>query len=458
MASSAEAMHRDRLRRMLDAFEADFGKPGKSNPGTSLRALVTGMPQLEAAMVDAVGKGTLEGFRASTDRSVAGDYDPDDKCIYIGATRLREAAKSPVQADGVRYTLAHEIQHALDRGAIVDQDAAFRRDAAQLIRSGSPRDYTTLLASYVQTSSEIEIAAEIAGFNAFADHVKRRKPDATLEDLDKASHQNMQMYVDVDRWADTPYKPKPGLTIDKDLHIASTPENLSAMRRHYFDANDYHLAELDRAFGILRKMEAQALATARSADPQCEAPTLLVDCARLGLRPIHLPDGFADRQAKRDAPEPSAVLVPVVESDAGQKKPRIMTAVPDAAMPMPAPAPVTPDRSGHPDHDFYTFLRRQLPGEVPDNAVAHAMSIAKSKGIVDASFVEQGQVAFVPEERTIMIGGTLQARQERVILPIDNAQSMPLVAEELQAQRSRAAQSASGGSPEVAQLSSLQRH
>ncbi|MFZ5636999.1 MAG: hypothetical protein ACOY82_10515 [Pseudomonadota bacterium] len=445
---------------MIDAFEAGFGKPGKSNPGTSLRAIVTGMPPLEAAMVDAVGKGTFEGFRASTDRQVAGDYDPDDKCIYIGAARLREAAKSETQADGVRYTLAHEIQHALDRDAIVDQDAAFRQGATRLIQSGSPRDYTTLLANYLQRSSEIEIAAEIAGFNAFADHVKTRKPNATLGDLDKASHQNMQMYVDVDRWSDTPYRPKQGLTIDGDLHIASTPENLSAMKRHYFDANRYHLVEFDRAFRVLREMEAQALATARSADPQCEAPSLLVDCARLGLRPGHLPEGFTDRQAKRDAPDPSAAQVPVVEpeSDASHKKPRIMPAAPDGAAPMSAPAPLTPDRSGHPDHDFYTFLRGQLPGEVPDNAVAHAMSIAKSKGIVDASFVERGQVGFLPETRTIVIGGTMQVRQERVVLPVDSAQSMPLVAEELQAQRSRAAQSASGGSTEVAQVSSLQRH
>ncbi len=452
MASSAEAMNRDKLRAMFTEFEGQF-RGGPSNPGAVLRGIVTSMPQLEDAMVDAVGKGTLAGFRSSRDRKVAGDYDPEDMCIYIGAAKLREAAKSPVQADAIRYTLSHEIQHAVDRDAILEQDAAFRRDATQLIDSGSPRDYTPLLARYLKRSSEIEIGAEIAGFNAFADHVKGRNPDATLKDLYEASNQNLRMYVDVAKLSDTPYREKPGLTIDADLHIASTPENLSAMKRHFFDANEYHLTELGRAFDVLEALEAQALQAARQLDPQCEEPTLLVDCAQLGLRAQQLPAGFTDRQAKRDAPEPAAVGSPVADGEPVRKKSR-MGEAPDGS----DLVPVMPDQSGHPDHGFYTFLRGQLPESVPDNAVAHAMSIARSKGILDERHVEQGQVAYLPEHSSIVIGGNLLARQERVIMPLHVAPSMPLVAEELEAQRSRSAQSVSGVTPDAEQYASPQRH
>lgn len=442
MAASVEAMNRERLRGMFADFESGF-REGKKNPGTVLRRIVTEMPKLEEHMLEAVGKGTLAGFRSSSrGQKTAGDYDPEDGCIYLRAAHLREAADSTKHADGIRYTLAHEIQHALDKDAIVNQDAALRSGAERLIAGGSPRDYTALLQKYLEASVQIEVEAEIAGFNAFADHVKSRIPDATLHDLYEASPQNLRMYVDTNKSLGVSYLPKEGLSIDEKLRIASTPENVSAMTRHFFDANDYRSDELGRALKILGEIEMQAPTSMHQPDPFAPRPAVHVDCGALGIDPGLLPDGFIDGRApeRAQAQEPDRKRLKLSE-DASE------------------PPAIAPDQPSHPDHAFYRFLRERLPDDaVPDNAVAHAMLLAKSKGILDAQHVAEAQVGFVENNRSIAIGGNLLSRDQNVLMPVDVAFPMQRVAEELESLRSGQSQSALPSAPQAVQGPFTPRH
>ncbi len=426
----------ERLNTMLDRFEAAH-RTDTANPGANLRTIIENTPQLRADLLESISRGNLETFEGIVGPRPLGYYNADHRALAVSLDQLDDAARSTQAANSIRFTLGHEIQHGVNRQDIFDQDQTLRDQARATARTPSPHDYTEALQAYNATSRSIETTAEIAGFNTLASYVTARNPQATLKDLYDASPDDMRMYIHRDLAASPPtYTARPGLTIGEDLKIASTPENLEAMGRLFYDANGYPPREVGRAIGMIRQEEVAALAEARSVDPRAPAPEIRVDLDALGLSGARLPAGFTDssrpRPEREGAQQEAAPQGPAQQASPQQGSPQQSPAQQSSAPDAPG-APdhgADPRSAAHPDHGYFQALRDRLPASVPDNAVAQAMLLAKGEGMTDFSKVNPQEVAFA--DGKVWIGG--QSPGVRVGADIAQAPSMEQVGESLKSQ------------------------
>ena len=378
------------LDKMLKDFEA-ANKTATTNPGKNFRDLIESTPQLKADILESIKKGNLDKFEAISGTNPLGYYNADNKALAVSADQLNDAGKKTQTANSIRFTLGHEIQHGVNRQDILDQDNKLRTDAKATAKTPSPHDYTDELKTYNQTSRKIETSAEIAGFNTLASYVTSKNPKATLKDLYDASPDDMRMYINADLTKSPPtYAAKPGLTIGADLKIASTPKNVEAMGKLFYDANGYPANEAGRAVGMIAKEERDALAAARKADPKHPAPEIRVDLKALDLTGMPLPRGFTDSSRPRLQHEEGAAAP-------GQAAPG------QTAPAQAAPGQQDPRNASHPDNAYFQLLRDKLPASVPDNAVAHAMLLAKQEGMTEPTKVNPAEVALV--DGKVWIGG-----------------------------------------------------
>ena len=393
------------LDKMLKDFEA-ANKTATTNPGKNFRDLIESTPQLKADILESIKKGNLDKFEAISGTNPLGYYSADNKALAVSADQLNDAGKKTQTANSIRFTLGHEIQHGVNRQDILDQDNKLRTDAKATAKTPSPHDYTDELKTYNQTSRKIETSAEIAGFNTLASYVTSKNPKATLKDLYDASPDDMRMYINADLSKSPPtYAAKPGLTIGSDLKIESTPKNVEAMGKLFYDANGYPANEAGRAVGMIAKEERDALAAARMADPKHPAPEIRVDLKALDLTGMPLPRGFTD-----------------------SSRPRLQHEEGGAAPGQASLSQQDPRNVSHPDNAYFQLLRDKLPALVPDNAVAHAMLLAKREGITDPAKVNPDEVAFI--DGKVWVGGKTPGFN----VGMDPAQAPPMdqIAKDLQ--------------------------
>lgn len=399
----------ERLNDMLDRFEAAH-RTDTQNPGANLRSLIDGTPQLKTDLLESIRRGHLDDFVGIDGARPLGAYSAERRLMAVSLDQLEGAPGNTQTANSLRFTLGHEVRHAIDRQDILNQNLTLRDEARATARSPSPHDYTETLRAYDATSRTIETTAEIAGFNTLASYVTARNPSATLRDLYDASPDDMRMYIRRDFSVSPPaYAARPGLTIGADLQIASTPENVAAMGRLFYDANGYPATETGTAIGIIRNEEIAALAEARSADPRAPAPEIRVNLTELGFPGATLPPGFTD--SSRPGPERDV-------------------APQDSAPRTPVQGALDPRSASHPDNGFFQALRERLPASVPDNAVAQAMYLAKGEGMTDFSRVNPQEVAVA--DGKVWIGG--QAPGVRVGADIAQEPPMEQVGQDLKSQ------------------------
>lgn len=397
-----------KLDRMLTDFSA-LHDSATTHPGRNLRDLIDKTPELKAVVLESIKNGNLDKFENLNYPGAVGSYDADNKAMAVSVGQLGNADRNVQSANTLRFTLGHELQHAVNRQDILDQDANFKAQAAVTAGQPSPHDYTQALKDYNAKSREIETKAEIAGFNMLAAEVTRQNPKATLKDLYDASPNDMQMYIDADL-SKTPatYTPKPGLTIGADLKLASTPQNVETMGKLFYDANGYPQREVGRAVGMIQDAEA----TAARNNPGRAAPEIRVDLKEIGISGT-LPPGFTDTSKPRLQPQP-AEAAPAEAAPAR-----------DAAA--PGLSARDPRNAANPDHSYYQMLRDKLPGSVPDNAVAQSMYDAKLGGLTDPSKVDPNRIGF--SNGNVWVGGNTPGFQ----VGTNAAQSPPMeqVAERL---------------------------
>lgn len=368
------ATPQETLDKMLNDFEAAH-KTASDNPGSNFRDLIENTPQLKADVLESIRKGNLDKFEAISS-SPLGYYDADGKALAVSLDQLNDASTRTQTANSIRFTLGHEIQHGVNHQDILDQDKLLRDQAKATASTPSPHDYTDELKAYNATSRKIETTAEIAGFNTLASYVTSRNPKATLKDLYDASPDDMKMYVKEDLSKSPPtYTARPGLSIGTDLKIDSTPKNVETMGKLFYDANGYPPNETSRAVGMIGEEEANALVEARKTHPGQAAPEIRVDLKSLGLSGLSLPGAFTDSSHPR-------LQAPPGEDASRAQDPR---------------------QAGNPDSDYFRALRDKLLSSVPDNAVAHAMLLAKNEGLGDVSKVNIDDVGL--SNGKIWIGG-----------------------------------------------------
>jgi hypothetical protein len=285
----------EKLDAMLDAFQA-ANRTRTTDPGRQLRELIETTPALKEAFLEQVDKGHLLRLeRLPPAARALGDYSPYAGEMRVSINKLNAAANGNAEAaNSLRFTLGHEIEHAAQRDALLESSKALEDSVRRIVIGPSPHDYTAALKAYNERERSFEVAAEIAGFNALAEYVRNRDPNATLKDLYEATD-DMSPYIDVDWLADPEtYTLQPGLTLDNNLKMPSTQENRGAVGKYFYEANGYPEQRVGDALNDIARLERNVLNAARAANPHHPAPQIDVNLKEVGAQGVPLPGGFND--------------------------------------------------------------------------------------------------------------------------------------------------------------------
>lgn len=225
----------------LDKIIKDFGNANKTannSPGDDLAKLLEVSPDLKKRILDSVDKGYLTQFQALPANSgTGGSYDPSAKAINVPMNVLQKASTSERDKGELIFVMGHEIQHSFNAAATKKITQDFLDGTKVLATSkASPHDYTKVTEDFIQASRKDEASAHIGGFNAIASQARKDNPKATLEDIYSTAPGRMQDFITV---SGTPgnynYVMKPGLTVDADMSMPYSKDNVAAMGKYYFD-------------------------------------------------------------------------------------------------------------------------------------------------------------------------------------------------------------------------------
>lgn len=334
------AVPEDVLKKMAEAKQAAETKLDKiltdfetandtktQTPGKNLRALLDQSPDLKARIVDSVAKGHLEKFELlPKGEHAGGSYSPDDKAISLPLDELKKAGKNKASAAELVFVMGHEIQHSFNSTVSDKATDKFIGDVEKIAKGPGPHDYTSTVKTLIQNYREDEAGAHIGGFNAISSQVMKANPSAGLKELYNAHPGRMEDFID--RSGKAPaftYALKPGLTIDADMTLKDSPENVKAMGKYYFDQppssaglgakgnQDYPNYYGEWAVNVIKDAEKQALADAKKLDPKAVAPEVQLNLKDIGLDKALMDTGlkYTDTSPKKpisEAPSPEPAL------------------------------------------------------------------------------------------------------------------------------------------------------
>jgi hypothetical protein len=312
-AAPATPTKEEKLEKILKDFEA--GDTKSNHPGKNLRELLDKSPDLKARILDSVDKGHLEKFALlPAGANAGGTYSPDTKTIELPAQFLNKAHKDKAAASELVFVMGHEIQHSFNSTVSDKATDAFIKDAQKIAKGPGPHDYTATVKTLIQNYREDEAGAHIGGFNAISSQVLKDNPKAGLKELYNANPGRMGDFIERDGKAPAfTYALKPGLTIEADMTLKSSPENVKAMGKHYFDQppssarlgtkgnQDYPNYYGEWAVNVINDFEKQALADAKKLDPKAVAPEVKLNLKDIGLDKSLMDTGlkFTDTSPKK---------------------------------------------------------------------------------------------------------------------------------------------------------------
>jgi hypothetical protein len=286
----------EKLNAMLNAFQT-ANRTHATDPGRQLRELIETTPGLKGTFLEQVDKGHLAKFeRVPPSSRALGAYSPYANEMRVSINDLNIAASgSKKAASSLRFTLGHEIEHAVQHDALLASDKALEERARRIAIGPSPHDYTATLKAYNERECSLEVAAEIAGFNTLAEYVTNKYPNAALKDLYLASPDDMRTYID-ENWRTDPetYTLKPGLSLDNNLKMPFTQANCDAMARYFYEAGGYPEQRIGGALDEIATLERNVLNAAWAANPKHPAPQINVNLKEIGVQAVPLPGGFND--------------------------------------------------------------------------------------------------------------------------------------------------------------------
>lgn len=286
----------------LDKIIKDFGDANKTatnNPGDDLAKVLDASPDLKKRILDSVDQGYLTRFQALPANSgTGGSYDPTAKAINVPMDVLKQADQSTYDKGELIFVMGHEIQHSFNAAATRKTTQDFLDGASTLVQSkASPHDYTKLTEDFIDASRKDEASAHIGGFNAIASQARKDNPKATLEDIFDTAPGRMRDFITV---GGTPpnntYTMKPGLTLNADMSMPYSPDNIASMGKYYFDkpASESQLGSrgnLDYtnfygswAVGVVGNNEKVFQDFYQKTDNKYVVPEVQFDMKRLGLQ------------------------------------------------------------------------------------------------------------------------------------------------------------------------------
>lgn len=200
--------------RLLTEFA---GKPDVTTDQVdNLRKAIANSPALAAQVDSAIAAGHLQRFELlPADSSVGGEYDGGAKTISLPASSLSTPARDRHDAAELTFVLGHELQHGFNDAATERAYKQFDSDIADIAARDSTHDYTQAIGTLLAANRRDEASANIEGWNALVGMVKTANPDATLEDLYKASNR-AEEFVRVQPGPPMTYAAHPDLTLNAD--------------------------------------------------------------------------------------------------------------------------------------------------------------------------------------------------------------------------------------------------
>ncbi len=369
----------------LDKIIKDFGNANKTannNPGDDLAKLLEVSPDLKKRILESVDKGYLTKFQALPANSgTGGSYDPSAKAINVPMNVLQKASTSERDKGELIFVMGHEIQHSFNAAATKKITQDFLDGTKVLATSkASPHDYTKVTEDFIQASRKDEASAHIGGFNAIASQARKANPKATLEDIYDTAPGRMQDFITVSGMpGNYNYAMKPGLTVDADMSMPYSKDNVAAMGKYYFDKSakesrlgsnhnlDYANFYGSWAVNVAGNNEKAYQDFYHKTDKKYTTPEVQFDMKRLGLQQdlINQNVKFSDNKA-----------FSYVDTSNGKKQP---AAFDPNAHPNPAP-PVSPVTS----HALTKDIKLDLPDgtSVPLNS-SKAVPMSPAKNSAD---------------------------------------------------------------------------
>lgn len=225
-------------KRDLDDMIDAYAKGGKQHAKTAegIREVLMLSPDLNKRVLEAVRDGHLTRLSAENpgDNAAAG-YNAHSRTMHI---RPNFSGSHSAYAE-MMFVLGHETDHARSlKGQ--NHATSMLLPAVNGLAEGpsvGPRDYTPIIAQYVERQRAEEAQAHIGGFNAMSSYVM------THGNVVKGKELEAIYAVDPLRMGDfisvtgdpAKYALKDGLSLDKDFQMPKSGANIEAMKGHYAD-------------------------------------------------------------------------------------------------------------------------------------------------------------------------------------------------------------------------------
>jgi hypothetical protein len=279
--------------RALEAMIIKFGKDAKANTGADnaandLRNFLNSSPELKKQYLQAIEKGSLTRFETLPyTTSASATYDDTKKSIALSPGILQNVARGN-QKDRAEltFTMAHEIQHAFNSNQAIKSREEFQNGVKALASSNkSPHDYTQLIKNYTASDSRNESSAHINGFNAMVTLAKKDNKNPGLKELYETNPGRMGDFIIKDESKKPPYSLKPGLSLNADMTMPASNQNIKSMGVYY-----YGKSATDQKLGPNGNLDYKSLIAVNAIDfimqeerKQNKGATVRMDLQSLGL-------------------------------------------------------------------------------------------------------------------------------------------------------------------------------
>ena len=375
-------------QNVLDAF----GKyPGVTAEHLrNLTTAINGSPVVVDEMNRLVDAGHLKAIAPMVGVTLhaSGIYDDQRHAdtIRLTLTTLEPDEKTQrFSPHDAMFVMGHELEHGLNYDDRANAYTALDQDVTQKLREPAPRNYTDVVATFIDERRQDEAEGQLAGWNAVVSalHEKREtggKP-MTLERIFDADPLRMQDFIQKSDVKPYTYSLKPNLTIENDFTIAPSPSNVETIGKNFFDksAQDTALgrdgqsdyANYYGAYAIGRIAQLQNFYDRNVPE---STPRIILDMSRLRLSPSLLEKNGIDMGSAQ------ADLM-FLDSSHGQSVLRVIGTTGRA----PTLVPETADqllRTMTPAIDpLHEDLRQRLPPETSADRLAQITLAARAVGI-----------------------------------------------------------------------------
>lgn len=215
------------LSAQADRLIRDFHTRADLSDGDArvLRHAISSSRTLARQIDEAITSRVLERI-ALLEQGVhaVGEYHSHLKTIKLSSSALSRPGMTA-------FIMGHETQHALNSRSIARVYRAFHGDVRRAALT--THDYTSAVENLIKATRWDESSASLAGWNALVDHARNMHSNLWLGQLVRAMPSEMLTdFIDDTRAVPAIHS---DLTVNADLTIDPSAENLESIARRYFD-------------------------------------------------------------------------------------------------------------------------------------------------------------------------------------------------------------------------------